>query len=145
MSATGDRGRRSDAGTTLIEALVVVAITGLVSLLMFPSLQRTLGLLSLRQTAGVLASNLQVARAEAIRSGRPMAVAVAADGRSYDWSAGPPAAAPSDVRLAAQGGRPIVFYADSSSSGGAIIVEGHGRRIIVVVDPAAGTVSRSGA
>ncbi len=146
MSAAGDAAARSaDAGTTLIEALVVVAITGMIAALMFPSLQRMLGVLSLRQTASVLASNLQVARAQAIRSGSAVIVSIAPDGRSYASNAGPSAAAPADVRLVARGGRSIVFYGDSSTTGGQIIVEGEGRRILVGVDPASGAVSRSGA
>jgi general secretion pathway protein H len=146
MSATGSQTRRrADRGFTLIEAVVVVGITGLVSALLFPNMQRMLGVLALRQTACVLASNLQLARAGAIRTGAPVAVSIAPDGRSYSWNASAWAAAPLDVRLASGGGRPIVFYADASTTGGVIVVEGEGRRILVGVDPFTGAVTRAGA
>ena len=70
MSATG---RARDGGTTLIEALVVVAITVLVSLVAFPRLQQALVTLSQRQTASVVAESRPpdsntMARAPAVTS-----------------------------------------------------------------------------
>jgi len=66
MSAAGNR----DAGFTLLEALVVVAIVGMVAAIIAPNMATSLSLLSLRQSASVLQADLRTARATALRTGR---------------------------------------------------------------------------
>lgn len=138
MSATG---RAREAGFTLLEALVVVTIAASVSALIFPSLQRTLTALSLRQSASVFTARLRGARGQAMREARPVAVAAAADGASYGWTGARAQPLPGAVRLATAGGKPLVFYPDGSSSGGTAVVAGGARRIPVTVDAATGAVT----
>jgi len=67
MSEIGDPGAHSaDAGTTLIEALVVVTITAMVSFIGFPKLQQGFLTLAQHQTVAVVAERLRGARNEAI-------------------------------------------------------------------------------
>ncbi|MBA3811689.1 MAG: prepilin-type N-terminal cleavage/methylation domain-containing protein, partial [Caulobacteraceae bacterium] len=79
----GARGRDRQSGTTLVEALVVVAITALVSLIGFPRLQQGLTRLSQRQTVSAEAERLREARAGALRGDRSVTFKVAANGRAY--------------------------------------------------------------
>ncbi|QGP80477.1 GspH/FimT family pseudopilin [Sphingobium sp. CAP-1] len=68
---------------SLIEALITVAISGLIAMLAFPAMDRAWD--SSRQTgaATLLTANLRIARAQAVRSGTPVALTVAPDGRRY--------------------------------------------------------------
>jgi competence protein ComGC len=137
MSETGRRSTR-DAGTTLIEALVVVAITSLVSLLCFPRLQQGLMTLSQRQTAATLTARLREARATSVLNDRPVMFSVWAKGRLYGWRNATAATAPGVYLTAVNG--PIAFYSDGSSSGGAIWVTAGRRSYLVGVDAANGSV-----
>jgi general secretion pathway protein H len=138
MSVTGDR---PDAGTTLLEALVVLAITGLIGGLVFPSVERTLDVLSLRQSTSVLVANLRSARAQALRTGQPTELGVARDGARYAWPGGGEQRLPADERVSLTGAERIVFYADGSSGGGQLSVTGSGRRIDIAVDSATGAIA----
>jgi type II secretory pathway pseudopilin PulG len=133
MSATGRSGR-GDAGTTLIEALVVVAITSLVTMIGFPRLQQSLLTLSEHQTTATVAARLREARATAILNDRPIVFAVSANGHLYGWRNAAAATGPG-VYLTAVGG-PITFYSDGSSSGGAIWVTAGRHSNLVGVDAA---------
>jgi Tfp pilus assembly protein FimT len=135
MSVTGSR---REAGTTLIEALVVVAITALVTMIGFPRLQQGLQTLSRRQTATAVMERLREARATAMLTDRPVVFSVTANGRLYGWR-GQTALAGPGVYLAAASG-PIAFYADGSSSGGAVWVTATRRSYLVGVDAANGAV-----
>ena len=66
MSAIG-----SDRGTTLIEALAVVAITALLALVGFPSLRDTLSGFAQRETVAAAGARLRQTRADAMRLGEP--------------------------------------------------------------------------
>ena len=142
MSGTGNRG---ETGFTLIEALVAVALTGMVAALMFPNLERGLARLSLRMTTATLTAELHAARAAAVRAGAPVSFEVAANGRTYAWTGGPVIEALAPVRLAMIRQDPIHFYADGSTSGGAIAARSGGRTVEVDVDPATGAIVRTGA
>lgn len=132
---------RAQAGFTLLEALVVVAVTALIGGVLFPNMQRLLGALEVRQTAAVTEASLRVARGEALRTGRAVSFAVRADGKGFAWTGGPAYAAGRGVLLAAAPERPIVFYGDGSSSGGELSVGGAGRRVLLAVDPATGGIA----
>lgn len=130
MSATG----RRDAGTTLIEALVVVAITALVTMIGFPRLQQGLQTLARQQTATAVMERLREARATAILYDQPVVFSVADNGRLYGWR-GSSARTGAGVYLTPTNG-PIAFYADGTSSGGALWVTAARRSYLVGVDPA---------
>ena len=139
MSATGDRGA-GDAGETLIEALAVVAIVGLVAAIAFPRLQQGLLALSQRQAVAVLTARVRQTRAEALDRDAAAVFAVAADGRSYAAGGSPRVAVPPGVTLSATPDRRIAFYGDGSSTGGRIVVRA-GRRTTTLAIAQAGGVS----
>ena len=142
MSATGDLESRggAQAGTTLIEALAVVAITSLVALIGFPRLQQELLTLAQRQTVCVVAARLRQVRAEAMVGDRPMVFAIGRDGLDFRASDGASARTPPGVELNAA--RPgVTFYVDGSSSGGSIWVRAGRRSVPVFVAPVTGAVS----
>jgi type II secretory pathway pseudopilin PulG len=154
MSGTGDAAvrlskpscRREESGTTLIETLVVVAITTLVSLIALPQLRQSLLILSQRQAVAVVAARLRLARAQALREDAPIAFAVAPRGDGYGVIGGattptPPGVTVSILRgTSAPGGR-IVFYGDGSASGGVVAVSAGRRTFRVYVSPGAGSVA----
>jgi general secretion pathway protein H len=141
MSATGTRA--GEAGTTLLEALVVVAITAMVSGMVFPSLERALDQLSLREAAGKLTANLRLARAAAMRGDAHVAFVVAPDGRSYSWTGGPTVSMPGVLRITALKGQTIDFYRDGTTSGGVVVAQSPRRGVTVSVDPVSASVLRS--
>jgi Tfp pilus assembly protein FimT len=152
MSETGDRPTALDAqaGTTLIEALVVVSILTIISLIGFPRLSGQLASLSRRQTAAVVEARLREARAEALRNGTTVRFFVAPDGRGFGAGRGAYTAAPAGVVLSSASpsgvaGAGILFFGDGSSSGGSVWVAAAGRTIPVTVAPATGAIALGGA
>jgi general secretion pathway protein H len=150
MSATGDAPGAPDAGTTLIEALVVVAIMAMMAVIGFPQLRQTLALLAQRETVAVVTARLREARALALRRDAPVLFAVTGDGLGYATTGAPVTRAPPGVVLASKSGAPgdatgaIAFFGDGSSTGGAVWV-GAGRRTIpVYVAPGTGVVAVGG-
>jgi Tfp pilus assembly protein FimT len=135
MSETGNR---RDNGTTLIEALVVVAITGLVAMIGFPRLQQEMLTLARRQTATAVVERLREARATAMLTDRPVVFSVANGGHAFGWR-GQVAQAGAGVYLTAVNG-PIAFYEDGSSTGGAVWVTAARRSYLVGVDSSNGSV-----
>jgi Tfp pilus assembly protein FimT len=148
MSETGEAGAGfgAQAGTTLIEALAVVAITTMIALIGFPRLQQGILTLSQRETVAVVAARLREARGQAMRHNRRIVFAVAADGVAYGATIGKVSQTPAGVSLATSGaenGR-IVFFGDGSSSGGQVMVSANRRTIPVTVIPQTGVVMVGG-
>ncbi len=139
MSATGSR---TQAGFTLLEALVVVTITAMAGAIMFPRVDRALRILALRETAAGLTADLRIARAQAIRAGAPVQFAVAADGRSYAWTGARARAAPSAILLSSSG--PVTFFGDGSASGSTLTAAAGNRAARITVDPATGAAAAAG-
>jgi Tfp pilus assembly protein FimT len=149
--ATGGEARptaaraQGQAGTTLIETLVVVAITALVALIGLPQMQQGLLTLSQRQAVAVVAARLRLARGEALRTDAPVVFAVAPDGAAYGVVGRVATPTPPGVTVripqgtAAANGR-IVFYGDGSATGGVVAVSAGRRTLRVVVSPGAGAV-----
>jgi type II secretory pathway pseudopilin PulG len=118
---------------TLIEALAVLAITGMVMMVGFPRLQQNLLTLSRRQTATAVVERLREAHATALLKDRPVVFSVADKGRLYGWP-GATARTSGGVYLTAANG-PIAFFGDGTSSGGAVWVTAARRSYLVGVDP----------
>ena len=136
MSATG-----SDAGMTLIEALVVMALMALIATIAFPQMQRMLNVLQLRETTGALMANLRVVRSDSVRGDQDITFSLSPDGKSYSWSEGEVRQVPGPISLKSSSGQTIVFYGDGTTSGGTITASAGGREISVSVDEATGAVS----
>jgi type II secretory pathway pseudopilin PulG len=152
MSGTGEAAQRlrGQSGTTLIETLVVVAITALVALIGLPQMRQGLLTLSQRQAVAVVAARLRLARGQALRADGPVAFAVTPDGAAYGVIGGTPTPTPPGVTVriphgtAAADGK-IVFYGDGSASGGVVAVSAGRRTLRVVVSAGAGAVAVQGA
>lgn len=136
MSATGN-----DAGTTLLELLVVMGMMVLLTMLAFPELQRSLDLFQMRETVGLLEANLRMVRSDAVRSGQPITFAMSSDGTVYGWSEGEVRHVPAGVNVRTANGQPIVFYGDGTTSGGQIITSTIDRRVAIDVHDATGAVT----
>lgn len=130
-----------EAGTSLVELLVVLSILGFAVLgapALFSSARPGL---AVRAAAHRLASDLVAARAAAIDSGREQAVRFNFEGSSYFAATGKKVVLPKVATLRASNtdGRvmegaeyAIHFYPDGSSSGGAIEVVFRGRTFRIV-------------
>lgn len=133
MLAAGNR----QAGFTLLEALVVVAIVGMLSAIIAPNMSASLDILSLRESAGVLQADLRTARATALRTGSRVIVAPLPDGRGYDWVGGTrrfPAG--TAVRMSGQ----LTFMPDGSILPADISLSSGGRRMQVSMDTITGAI-----
>lgn len=100
---------------TLMEALVVTAVTVLVGGIMFPSLQRSTERLAEAQARTAMTADLRRSRADAVRSARPVTLTVADDGRSYRVG-GVRRELTAGVTLAPAGAA-LTFHADGSIRG----------------------------
>lgn len=119
MSGTGklaspsDISRRRMAGFTLIEMLVTLAIAGLIAGIAFPRVQNSMTTMEFRLGAGQVTEALRAARAEAIRTGEPVALSL--QGRGLVIGKGAPIALPASVVVTAGQDRPVTFYPDGTA------------------------------
>ena len=133
---------RTSAGFTLLEALVVLAIIGLVAALTFPSLRRPPDKLRLEVATRTLMSALRFSRAEAIARNNDVIVTMHVDRRSLESSTGSAVQIDqgisvemifaADRRRDATGS--IRFFPDGTSSGGEIILSLDKRRARILVN-----------
>ncbi|MBC7520711.1 MAG: prepilin-type N-terminal cleavage/methylation domain-containing protein [Sandarakinorhabdus sp.] len=133
MSATGE------GGFTLIEMLVVLAITGLIAGIGFPRLQAMVAAQEWRTGLASATALLRAARAQSIRSGAAAQVSVAADGRRLRIGGGNMIQLPASV--SAVMAQPVDFFADGSARGGDMLIIGAGHRARVAVAPATGLLT----
>jgi len=119
MSATGRPAHPGQAGFTLLEALVTMAVLALISGLAFPTVAQGVAAVAFQQAVAGLSADLVMARAQAIRNGEPTELVVDDSGEGYGWTPGPQRGLIGGLRLSPPGGR-IRFYPDGSSSGGAL-------------------------
>jgi general secretion pathway protein H len=119
MSGTGNSAafpahpRQPITGFTLIEMLVTLAIAGLIAGIAFPRVQNSMTAMEFRMGAGQVAEALRSARAEAIRTGEPVALAV--EGRELVIGDGAPVALPASVTVTAGQDVPVTFYPDGTA------------------------------
>lgn len=111
MSATG---RSDERGFSLVEALVVLGILGMIAAIGFPAMEKALARRQQTLAAGKTEGALHAARAEAIRTARP---------------------------VRAEAG--IVFYPDGSASGGIIEVDPGDAAIRFSVNASTGAIARA--
>jgi prepilin-type N-terminal cleavage/methylation domain-containing protein len=100
-------------GFTLIEMLVTLAVAGLIAGIAFPRVQNSMTGLEFRLGAGQVAEGLRTARAEAIRTGEPVALTL--QGRALVIGAGAPVELPASVTVTAGQDAPVTFYPDGTA------------------------------
>ncbi|MFB0874332.1 MULTISPECIES: GspH/FimT family pseudopilin [unclassified Sphingobium] len=123
---------------SLIEALIAVAISVLIASIAFPAMDSAWE--SSRQTsaASTLLANLRVARAQAVRGGQPVAMAISADGRRYSIGA-TVVDLPDPLVLRARPAR-ISFYPDGSASAAQLALTGPRATQMLHIRPVTGLV-----
>ena len=138
MLATGE------TGFTLIETLVVVAITALIGGLMFPRLQGVVSGQEFRTARSALILGVRETRALAIRSGKPAEFRVASDAQGFQVGARPVQALPQAIALKSGGReRAITFYNDGTSNGGRLSLSGKGNRQDYIIFPTTGLIAEA--
>jgi general secretion pathway protein H len=134
---------RTSTGFTLLEALMVLAILGLVAALALPSLRRPPDKMRLEAATRTLMSALRFSRAEAIVRNDDVIVTMHVDSRVLKSSAGSAIQIDQDIsvetvfaaaerRRSAAGS--IRFFPDGTSSGGDIILTLNKRRARIWVN-----------
>lgn len=139
MSEAGKR----DAGTTLVEALVVVAITALAALIAFPALEKIVAQTAFRESTAVVIAELRVAHAAALHRGRPVEFRVSPDGDHFGLNNDLTRGFPEGVTLHAAQGSSVAFYPDGSSSGNEFTLSDGTRETRIHVDPVTGILERA--
>lgn len=125
-------------GFTLLEMLVVLAITGLITGLLYPQISTASFAVRQRLAREQVAAGVEAARAMALRSGAPIALGADQGGTSL-VIAGARRIALDPAGLVRVAVRPqnIVFYPDGSTTGGELVL-GTGQ------SASAFTISRAG-
>ena len=137
-------GSRTEAGTTLFEALVVMTIAVLVSAIAFPNIAAGLDRGALRLQTRTLSADLARARADAIRSGRPVVFSVTADGRTYAWTGSAPRRVSANVAVRAPGRSPV-FFPDGAAAPAELRLETARAARTLSIDAVTGAVESDGA
>ena len=137
MSAAGDR----EAGVTLLEALVVIAIVALIAGMIAPNMRTSLDVLSLHESAAVLQADLRVAHATAMRTGNPVTVKPLPGGHGYDWIGGTKHL-PADMTLSMSA--PVTFMPDGSLIPVDIKIASGNRHVPIVIDGTSGAITAGG-
>ena len=135
----GELNQRGEAGFTLIEALVTLSIMALLSMIVFPQLERAADVMTMRRTIALLASDMRRTRAVAILSGTEADLVVSADGRGYHSSDGEMRVLPANTSLH-MAGRYVAFFGDGSSSGGGMALVSRRVQMDLFVDPVTGAI-----
>ncbi|MBV8978373.1 MAG: prepilin-type N-terminal cleavage/methylation domain-containing protein [Alphaproteobacteria bacterium] len=126
------------SGFTLLETLIVVAITALIASIVVPNLMGSLEMLDLQQTTRLLQADLRVARATAIRTGQKVDIEATNRGREYDWIGGS-RFLPAGMTLSMS--NPVVVYPDGSVQSAAISISSSRRVYGITLDPVNGAVT----
>lgn len=142
MLAIGDLAPRDlTTGFTLLEALVVVAIAGLISGLMFPRLQSAISGQEFRMARSALLLGVRETRALAIRSGEPATFRIAEGANGFRIGAQPPRSLPKSVSLISRlRSGTITFYNDGTSDGGRLSLAAAKTRQDFIIFPTTGLI-----
>lgn len=140
-----------EAGFTLIEMVVVLAILGLMTALILANGTRVSPAVHARAAAAEISAALRSARSEALMSNRSVTFKLDLANRSYQWGQAPSQTLPSDLRLSLLTSRELLapagnvglvrFDPDGGSSGGRVTIEGGGVVWWVGIDWLSGRVS----
>lgn len=128
-----------DAGFTLIEALVVMAIAGLIAGIGFPMVTRAINGWQFRASIAEIRAAVEDARAQSLRTGRMVGFTVDAAQRRYGIAGGATRTLDPSVRLAASPAV-IIFHGDGSASGGRFSLSSSGREATLTVDADTGLI-----
>lgn len=128
---------------TLLEALVVVAITAMIGALGFAAARGNHGAAAIRSQSAALVSDLKRAHAAAVHLDRPVALAADVDGRGWRWTGGALRLDPG-LRLKADPAQPITFFPDGSASGAVLTIGTAAHPVRVSIDRVTGNVATSG-
>jgi general secretion pathway protein H len=151
MSCAAGKARRSSSdGFTLLELMVVLAITALLAGLAATQLTARRGP-SVEVVARDLTAALRQARSTAMLQRRETVFWLDLDHARYGVGAQPARVLPRDIALemwtvadrAASGRGSIEFYPDGGASGGRIALSRQGQRSVVAVDWLDGAVLRA--
>lgn len=136
--ATPSRPSGTHSGFTLLEMLVVLAITGLIAGLLYPQIETARRSVQQRTAREQVAAGAEAARAMALRSGAP--VALRADEEGAMLLIGGARRITLDgagqIRLTLRP-QTILFYPDGSTTGGELML-GSGRDAVTFEAPRAG-------
>ena len=145
-SRAGRAAPAGQAGFTLLELLVTLAIAGLLLAIAAPRMAEAVARARVDVTARQIVTILRETRAAALEQARPIMFSI--DGAGHGFAvAGKSFVVPAGQSLAYQpfagpaAAPALGFLADGSSTGGAIIVSGGGTRSRVAVDWLTGRVS----
>jgi general secretion pathway protein H len=143
-------GKRAQAGLTLLELIVALAIIALALVAIGPNFTGAADRASLEQTAKKITAELIDARAAAIRRNEPFTFAIDLEGRTYAAShrqAQKTYADNIEVRVVSArseligDNRPVIrFWPDGSSTGGEINLMRQNRAYRITVDWLTGSV-----
>jgi general secretion pathway protein H len=142
--------RCEEAGFTLVEMLVVVAVLGAMLALIGMNMQPLSPATHAHSAAQEISGALRTARSAALMGNRSVAFTVDIAANSYQWGRAPWRALPRDVRLSLLTGRDLItsgsrgrirFDPDGGSSGGRVSVQGGGQLWWIGVDWLSGRVS----
>lgn len=114
-------------GFTLLEALVVLAVVGLIAGLAYPSLEKARHALAVRAAQAQVRAGVEAARAAALRLDRPTRLAVQAGGTALVLDDGRAFAMGEPWLTVATTPPAILFFPDGTATGGRIELTGAGR------------------
>ena len=142
--------RNGEAGFTLLEVLIVLAVLGMAVALFAVRGNPVSPAVQARAVARDISEALRAAHAQAIATNRSVLFTIDVANRDYRWGREPPHTVPPGVRLALLTSRDelvtssvgkIRFDPDGGASGGRVTVDGGGRAWWVGVDWLSGRVS----